>query len=98
MIPPNWKNIDPSKIGEMNDNEEAKMQLKLSEHINKMEAEYQGRFKALKVIQNMMHDADEEEQKAIRVLEVEYETKYAEIYSLRNQYINSIVPTSKELV
>jgi len=24
MIPPNWKNIDPSKIGEMNENEEAK--------------------------------------------------------------------------
>jgi hypothetical protein len=59
-----------------------------------MEAEYQGRFKALKVIQNMMHEADEEEQKAIRVLEVEYERKYAEIYSLRNKYINSEIPTS----
>jgi len=66
----------------------------LTEHINKMEAEYQGRFKALKVIQNMMHEADEEEQKAIRVLEVEYERKYAEIYSLRNKYINSEIPTS----
>jgi len=54
-----------------------------------MEEEYIGRFKALKVIQNIMHDADEEEQKAIRVLEVEYESKYAEIYSLRNQYINA---------
>jgi len=26
-----------------------------------MEEEYIGRFKALKVIQNLMHDADEEE-------------------------------------
>lgn len=98
MIPPSWKNVDPSKIAEMNENEEAKQQLKLTEHINKMEAEYQGRFKALKVIQNMMHEADEEEQKAIRVLEVEYERKYAEIYSLRNKYINSEIPTSQDLV
>jgi len=63
-----------------------------------MEEEYQGRFKALKVIQNMMHEADEEEQKEIRKLEVEYERKYAEIYSLRNKYINAEIPTSKDLV
>jgi hypothetical protein len=24
MIPPSWKNVDPSKIAEMNENEEAK--------------------------------------------------------------------------
>ena len=70
QMPPGFMNVDPSKIAEINEREEAKEQLKISEHIMKMDDEFKERFKALKVIQNMMHDADEEEQKEIRKLEV----------------------------
>jgi hypothetical protein len=45
-----------------------------------MDDELKDRFKALKVIQNQLRGADDEEQKEIRKLEVEFESKYQQIY------------------
>ena len=73
MLPPGMASMDPAKFAKMNENQETKSQLKLSEHINKMDDEFRDRFKALKVIQDLMHDADEDEQKQIRKLEIEFE-------------------------
>mgnify|MGYP002641159880 CR=1 FL=1 len=53
-----------------------------------MDAELKDRFKALKSIQDYVHDYDEEEQKGIRKLECEFEEKYKDIYKLREQFIN----------
>ena len=36
-----------------------------------------------------MHDFDDEEQKGIRKLEIEFEQKYKGIYTLRDEYINA---------
>ena len=67
---------DQGKILEFNEDEEAKLELKMSKHINELDDELKDRFKALKVIQNLLRQADDEEQKEIRKLEVEFEKKY----------------------
>ena len=36
-----------------------------------------------------MHDFDDDEQKGIRKLEIEFEQKYKGIYTLRDEYINA---------
>lgn len=50
----------------MNEEQEIKADLAISKHINELDDEFKERFKALKVIQNLMHDLDEEEQKEVR--------------------------------
>lgn len=54
-------NMDPTKMQEMNEEAEAKADLLISKHINQLDDEFKERFKALKVIQNQIHDLDEEE-------------------------------------
>jgi hypothetical protein len=73
----------------MNEEEEAKAELEVSKHINQIDEELKDRFKALKVIQNQMHEFDEEEQKEVRKLEVIFEDKYKEIYELRRKFVNA---------
>lgn len=77
----------PKGMG-MDQGEEDKHQLKLSKYINEMDAEIKDRFKALKSIQDLLQQADEEEQVEIRKLELEFELKYKEIYSIREKIIN----------
>ena len=63
--------------------EEAKHSLKISKYIKEMDEELQDRFKALKSIQDLIMEADEEETKEIRKIEIEFEKKYQEIYRIR---------------
>lgn len=63
-----------------------------------MDAELTGRFKALKSIQDNVHDFDEEEQKGIRKLEIEFEQKYKGIYQLREQFINGKIDLDAQLI
>jgi hypothetical protein len=70
-------------IGQMNEQEETKVNHKISKYISEMDDEFKDRFKALKSIQDEVHDFDDEEQKEIRKLELTYEQKYIEIYNLR---------------
>ena len=63
-----------------------------------MDAELKDRFKALKSIQDYVHDYDEEEQKGIRKLEIEFEQKYKGIYQLRDGFINGKVDLDKALI
>ena len=73
----------------MNEEADAKNDLKTSTHINELDDEFKDRFKALKVIQNMLHEMDEEEQKEVRKQEIIFEEKYKEIYELRRKFINA---------
>ena len=82
-------NMDPSKMQQMNEEAEAKADLNISKHISELDEELRDRFKALKVIQNLMHDLNEEEQKEVRKQEIIFEEKYREIYDLRRMYINA---------
>lgn len=82
-------NMDPTKMQQMNEEAEAKADLNISKHINELDDEFKDRFKALKVIQNLIHDLDEEEQKDVRKEEIVFEDKYKEIYELRRKYINA---------
>lgn len=70
-------------LGKMTEDEEVKVEHRISKVITEMDPEIMDRFKALKSIQDNIHDFDEEEQKEIRKLEVIYENKYKEIYALR---------------
>ena len=70
----------------------------MSKHIEQMDAELKDRFKALKSIQDYVHDYDEEEQKGIRKLEIEFEQKYKGIYQLRDGFINGKVDLDKALI
>lgn len=70
-------------IGQMNEDEEIKVEHKISKYISEMDAEIKDRFKALKTIQDEIHDFDDEEQKEIRKLEIMFEEKYKDIYALR---------------
>lgn len=82
-------NMDPSKMQQINEEAEAKAELNISKHITELDEELRDRFKALKVIQNLMHDLDKEEQKEVRKQEIIFEEKYKEIYELRRMYINA---------
>ena len=73
----------------MNEEAEAKADLAISKHINELDDELKERFKALKVIQNLIHEFDEEEQKEVRKEEIVFEDKYKDIYELRRKYINA---------
>ena len=92
QLPPGFENMigmDPSKMAKINENAEAKQELVISKHINELDEELKDRFKALKVIQNLLHEMDEEEQKEVRKQEIIFEEKYKEIYELRRQFINA---------
>ena len=64
------------------------MKFDMSKYIMEMDDELKERFMALKSIQDYVHEYDDEEQKGIRKLEIEFEEKYKEIYKLREQIIN----------
>ena len=63
-------------MGQLTEDEEIKAEHKMSKVIMEMDEELKDRFKALKSIQDNVHDLDKEEQKEIRKLEVLYEEKY----------------------
>jgi hypothetical protein len=85
-------------VGHMNDDEEKKIELRMSTYIREMDEEIRDRFKGLKSIQDGIHSLDEEEEKGIRKLELEFETKYKDIYSLREQLINGKMDLDSKLI
>ena len=85
-------------IGQMAEEEEIKVEHKISKVITEMDEELRDRFKALKSIQDEIHDYDEEEQKEIRKLEIIYEEKYKELYALRDQFVNAKIDLDSKLV
>ena len=82
----------------MAEEEEIKVEHKISKVITEMDEELRDRFKALKSIQDEIHDFDEEEQKEIRKLEVIYEEKYKEIYNLREQFVSAKIDLDSKLI
>lgn len=79
--------MDPEKIAKMNEEADTKADMNISKHINELDDELKDRFKALRVMQNQVHELDEEEQKLIRKEEIIFEEKYKEIYDLRHKNI-----------
>lgn len=78
--------------------EEVKHNLKINKFILGMDEELRDRFKALKAIQDLLQEADEEEQAQIRKIEIEFENKYKEIYSIREQIINGKLKLPEDLI
>lgn len=70
----------------------------MSNYIREMDDEIKERFMAIKVMEDMIREADKEEQKEIRKLEVQFEDKYKEIYRLREELINGKQPLDKKLI
>ena len=68
-------------VGKMTENDENEHELKVCDHIGKMDDELKDRFKALYKLQAICNDLGEEEENEIRKLELVYEQKYKEIYS-----------------
>lgn len=92
--------IDAMKLGPglEEQNMETEHKFKISKFINEMDAELKDRFKALKALQDGIQDADDDESKEIRKLEVEFEKKYKEIYRMREQIVNGKLSLPAELV
>jgi nucleosome assembly protein 1-like 1 len=59
------------------------MSLKLCRDINQMPEEVKDRFKAMKVLNDMVNDVCEEEQREHRALELKYEKLYQPVYAKR---------------
>lgn len=95
---PNFMPGGAGMVSKMTEEEEVQQLWKISKAINSMDAELKDRFKALKSIQDIIRDCDEEEQKEIRLLEIEFENKYKEIYSRREQLINGKVTPDESLI
>lgn len=76
-------------VMKMTEEETNEQNLKITNCITNMDAELKDRFKALFILQETCKDFDEEEQKEIRKLEIEYENKYKQIYAQRERIINS---------
>ena len=85
-------------VMKMSEEEQNEQSLKVTKAINNMDDELKGRFKALYILQETCKDFDEEEQKEIRKLELEYENKYKMIYAQRERIINSKDPLSAEMI
>ena len=85
-------------VAKYTEEEEIKQSLKVSKFINEMDEELKNRFKALKAIQDAVNEFDKEEQKEIRILEVEFEKKYKEIYAQRELIINGKMDLPKDLI
>ena len=98
QIPKDMQKYLGAFTAQMGQDEEDRQKLKMSKHIEQMDAELKDRFKALKSIQDYVHDYDEEEQKGIRKLEIEFEQKYKGIYQLRDGFINGKVDLDKALI
>ena len=81
-----------------NEDDEIKLEYKMSKYIREMDDELKGRFQALKVMTSMLQEADKEEQKEIRKLEVEFESKYKDIYRMREELINGKSQLDKNLI
>ena len=75
-------------ISKMTQEEEDQQNFKVSETISKMDDELKDRFKALKAIQDLCRNYDDEENEEIRKLEILYEGKYKEIYKQRETLVN----------
>lgn len=90
--------MDPAKMQKMNEDADTKADHSVSKHINEMDDELKDRFKALKVIQNECDEFDEEEQKEVRKQEINFESKYQEIYELRRKSINADPTLDKDMV
>ena len=80
------------------EDEDTKIEYKMSKYIKEMDDEIKERFMALKVMEDMIREADKEEQKEIRKLEVQFEDKYKEIYRLREELINGKQPLDEKLI
>ena len=80
------------------ENAETKLELKISKYIKEMDAEVRERFMALKVMEDMVKAADDEETVEIRKLEVDYEHKYKEIYAKRFEIISGNAESDAALV
>ena len=85
-------------VGKLTDDEEVRMSYKMSKYINELDDELRDRFKALKALQDLVHQADEEEQSEIRQMEIVYENKYKEIYKLRYDLISGNVSPDSDLI
>mmetsp|Transcript_4396 Transcript_4396/g.7452 ORF Transcript_4396/g.7452 Transcript_4396/m.7452 type:complete len:269 (-) Transcript_4396:333-1139(-) len=82
----------------MDQDEETRHKFKLSKFVSELDEELRDRFKALKSLQDLLQEADEEEQKQIRQFELEYEKKYQEIYNTREEVINGKIDLPAALV
>jgi nucleosome assembly protein 1-like 1 len=69
------------------DPQQASVESDMTKVIAEMPAEVQDRFKALLVIYQQMQEIDEEEEKEVRKLELQYEKKYTECYDKRAKLI-----------
>eukprot|EP00356_Strombidium_inclinatum_P015267 CAMPEP_0170483162 /NCGR_PEP_ID=MMETSP0208-20121228/2894_1 /TAXON_ID=197538 /ORGANISM="Strombidium inclinatum, Strain S3" /LENGTH=354 /DNA_ID=CAMNT_0010756101 /DNA_START=16 /DNA_END=1077 /DNA_ORIENTATION=- len=102
MDTPQIPHFMPGGLGQLgaklSEDEENKKHLKISNYISEMDAELKDRFKALKSIQDLLLEADEEEQKEIRKLELLYEDKYKEVYALREALISGKADLEPELI
>ena len=85
-------------INKMTQEEEDQQNFKVADHINKMDDELKDRFKALKAIQDLCHEFDDEENEEIRKLELLYENKYKEIYAQRELLINGKEKLPEDLI
>ena len=63
-----------------------------------MDPEVRDRFKALQAIAFHCKDFDEEETKAVKEFELEFENKYKEIYAQREAVINEKCEIDMDLV
>ena len=73
------------------DPESAEVEFKLSKDINAMPDEVKDRFKALKVLTDRLHELDEEEDRAYRVIERKYELLYQKVYAKRSALVKGDV-------
>jgi hypothetical protein len=77
---------------------EKRLELKMSTYIKEMDAEVRERFMALKVMEDMMRDVDEEETKEIRKLEYQYESLYKDIYAQRDGIVSGSTDIDQKLI
>ena len=63
-----------------------------------MDPEIKDRFKALQAIAFIHKEFDDEETKAVKEFELEFENKYKEIYALREAVINEKAEIDMDLV
>ena len=85
-------------VAKMTQEEEDQQNFKMAKYINEMDEEVRDRFKALFSIQQYVHEFDDQENKAIRELELEFENKYKEIYALREALISGTSDLDEALI
>ena len=88
----------PGALGKMTKEEEEAKGLKMLDYIASMDSEVKDRFMAIAQIENQLRLFDEEEEKAIKELELEYEEKYKVIYAKREAVINEKAELDKTLI